>query len=66
MGEGLKNRAPPSNSVIEHHLLCHYLGVTTVRLDLGKKYDTKLRTEFLEKVRYGYTVLYFPYRTVLQ
>ena len=38
----------------------------TVRLDFGKKYDTELRTEFLEKVRYGNTILYFPYRTVLQ
>ena len=37
----------------------------TVRLDFGRKYDTELRTEFLEKVRYGNTVLYFPYRTVL-
>ena len=35
----------------------------TVRLDFGKKYDTELRTEFLEKVRHGNTVLYFPYRT---
>ena len=33
-------------------------------LDFGKKYDTEFRTEFLEKVRYGNTVLYFPYRTV--
>ena len=32
----------------------------TVRLDFGKKYDTK----FLETVRYGKTVLYFPYLTV--
>ena len=38
-------------------------GVTTVRLNFGKKYDTELRTEFLEKVRYGNTVSYFPYRT---
>ena len=36
----------------------------TVRLDFGKKYGTELRTEFLEKVRYGNTVLYFTYRTL--
>ena len=36
----------------------------TVRLDFGKKYDTELRTEFSGKVRYGNTILYFPYRTV--
>ena len=45
--------------------MCRRQGVTTVRLDLGKKYDTELRTEFLEKVRYGNMVLYFPYRTIL-
>ena len=36
----------------------------TVRLDFGKKDDTELRAEFLGKVRYGNTVLYFPYRTL--
>ena len=36
----------------------------TVWLDFGKKYDAELRTEFLEKVRYGNTVLYFSCRTV--
>ena len=34
------------------------------RLDFGKKYNTEFSTEFLEKVRYGNTVLYFPYSTV--
>ena len=40
----------------------------TVRLDFGKKYDTELRTEFLEKVRYGTEMRYYicsvPYRTL--
>ena len=42
-----------------------YQGVTTVPLDFGKSYDTELRAEFKENVRYGIenTVLYFPSRT---
>ena len=36
----------------------------TVRLDFGKKYDTELRTEFLEKVRYGTEIRYYIFRTV--
>ena len=35
----------------------------TIRFDFGKKYDTELRMEFLGKVRYGNTVLCFPYVT---
>ena len=34
----------------------------TVRF--GKKYDTELRTEFLEKVRYGTELRYYIFRTV--
>ena len=36
----------------------------TVRLDFGKKYDTELRTEFLEKVRHGTEIRYYVFRTV--
>ena len=35
----------------------------TVRLDFGKKYDTELRTEFLEKVRYAAEIRYYIFRT---
>ena len=34
------------------------------RLDFGKKYDTELRTKFLEKVRYGTEIRYYIFRTV--
>ena len=37
----------------------------TARLDFGKKYDTELRTEFLEKVRYGTEIRDHIFRTVL-
>ena len=37
----------------------------TVRLNFGKKYDTELRTEFLEKVRYGTEIRYYIFHTVL-
>ena len=37
----------------------------TVRLDFGKKCDTELRTEFLEKVRYGTEIRYYIFRIVL-
>ena len=36
----------------------------TVRLDLGKKYDTKVRMEFLGNVRYGTEMRYYIFRTV--
>ena len=35
-----------------------------VRFDFGKKYNTELRTEFLEKVRYGTKMRYYIFRTV--
>ena len=35
----------------------------TVRLHFGKKYDTELRTEFLEKI--GTEMRYYIFRTVL-
>ena len=35
----------------------------TVRLHFGKKYDTELRTEFLEKVRYVAEIRYYIFRT---
>ena len=36
----------------------------TVGLDFGKKYDTELRTEFLEKVRFGTKIRYYIFCTV--
>ena len=36
----------------------------TVRLDFGKKCDTELRTEFLEKIRYVTEIRYYIFHTV--
>ena len=57
-----KNLPVPRKGLLRYGWAWNYC---TVRLDFGKKYDTELRTEFLEKVRYGNTVLCFPYRIVL-
>ena len=72
----VKNPSEPIVRLIFHtlDLKCYrrtrgYYGTVrygiTVRLDFGKKYDTELRTEFLEKVRYGTEIRYYIFRTVL-
>ena len=51
-----------SKGLLRYGLVRNY---STVQLDFGKKYDTELRTEFLEKVRYGTKIRYYIFRTVL-
>ena len=54
--------APTSKGLLRYGSVRNY---GTIRFDFGKKYDTELRTEFLEKVRYGTEIRYYIFRTVL-